>query len=317
MVDADSFKLDKVDSQLPCLASDIIVIPASMLGECLTVISRWKAQDKIVLVDLYDLPPDFNQFLTTENHVDQVIKPSWIKSKTSTLDYFRWGLRIVDGIVIHSKPYFDIFSRYTNVFYIPEYLDLDLLSNITPIPHEKIILGWEQDTDNLIQQSTAGMLNALERVFEIRSNIAIHVWDENDHTVEKMIGLRNFEKKKFHIPGGLENHPLAYVDIGLIPVGQASDDCHNWEKALKFMAAKIPWVATDHPTLLEMRPYGWLVQNTETVWERVILDMVDHLTSYQADAAQEAYLFALSQGIEENIERILSTYTLIQHTIKR
>ena len=64
----------------------------------------------------------------------------------------------------------------------------------------------------------------------------------------------------------------------------------------------------ESPTHQDLRSYGWLIHNTPSAWERMLLDMVDHLEDYRAEAGKEAYLYGLSQGIEENVQTILGTY---------
>jgi hypothetical protein len=74
------------------------------------------------------------------------------------------------------------------------------------------------------------------------------------------------------------------------------------------MIMKIPWVASEGPAYTNIRQYGWLVKNTSNAWERVLLDIVDHLDAYKSEVARDAYLFVISQGIDENIENVINTY---------
>jgi hypothetical protein len=70
-------------------------------------------------------------------------------------------------------------------------------------------------------------------------------------------------------------------------------------------------VASDSPAYDELRPYGWLVKNTPGAWERLLLDMVDHIEDYKAEAATGPYLFGISQAIDANVDKILATYAAI------
>jgi hypothetical protein len=314
-LDASGFIQDTDPARSICMAADIIVIPAVVLGESLSVISRWKARDKIMLVDLYDLPANALEYLQTENSGTRANKPSWIKSDTSPLDFFHWGLRIVDGVIVHSRNHVDLIRAYSKVFFIPEFVDLDMLLNITPIAQGKIVIGLQKERECDQEMRSTGLIEALGRVCELRPNVAVHIWDETLTPVRPIPSLRYLNLRDNHLPDYAEAHPLAFVNIGLTLLCTHSDELRGWKKILDYMAVKIPWAATDHPALRELRPYGWLVQNTATVWERVILDMVDHLNAYQEEASQEAFLYAISQGIEENVDKILSTYSMIKHTI--
>jgi hypothetical protein len=78
------------------------------------------------------------------------------------------------------------------------------------------------------------------------------------------------------------------------------------------MSMKIPWVASHGPAYYELRPYGWIIENNASTWERVLLDVIDHLPAYHEEACGDPYLFAISQGIDENIETVLSAFTDLQ-----
>jgi hypothetical protein len=70
-------------------------------------------------------------------------------------------------------------------------------------------------------------------------------------------------------------------------------------------------VASDGPAYQDLYPYGWLVQNFANAWERVLLDMIDNLDCYREEAARAAYLYGISQSIDENIENIISIFSSV------
>jgi hypothetical protein len=77
------------------------------------------------------------------------------------------------------------------------------------------------------------------------------------------------------------------------------------------MVMKIPWIASEGPAYHSLRPYGWLVNNTASSWERILLDMVDHLEDHRQEMLTEPYLYAISQSVDENIEKVMSIYSTI------
>ena len=79
------------------------------------------------------------------------------------------------------------------------------------------------------------------------------------------------------------------------------------------MVMKIPWVASESSAYQELKSYGWLVKNDPEVWERLLIDMVDHMSDYKNEAAGEPYLFGIGQSIDENINRVISLYENIYH----
>ncbi len=77
------------------------------------------------------------------------------------------------------------------------------------------------------------------------------------------------------------------------------------------MVMKIPWVASEGSAYQELKRFGWLVKNTPEAWERIFLDMVDHITDYKREAAGEPYLFGIGQNIDENVNQVISIYEKI------
>ena len=71
---------------------------------------------------------------------------------------------------------------------------------------------------------------------------------------------------------------------------------------------KVPWVASAGPAYGDLRPYGWLVENKAAAWERVLLDMVDHIDDYKAQAGRDPYLHALSMGIDDHVDEMVQLF---------
>jgi hypothetical protein len=77
------------------------------------------------------------------------------------------------------------------------------------------------------------------------------------------------------------------------------------------MVSKIPWIASDLVPLRPLSLYGKLVQNSSSNWEAAILNALDQLGVYKKKAAGEPFLFALSQDVNGNIDKVLKLYTAI------
>ena len=107
---------------------------------------------------------------------------------------------------------------------------------------------------------------------------------------------------------------LPSLDIGVIPKICEYDQRTGREDILEFMAMKIPWVASSGICSRELGQYGWLVQNKPGAWERILDDMICNLETYRNESA-EGYLFALAQGLDENIDKFLSIANLIQSDV--
>jgi hypothetical protein len=205
------------------------------------------------------------------------------------------------------------FQEVTHAIVVPDYIELNQYLNITPVAHKGIILGWKLSGSEFGVIRKSGILEALEKVYRARPQVRVGIWETRPGLaeglglpVEMLFTQSNLSLQEWP-------RPLAYVDIGLSPVLSPRDERRGWTDLLEYMVMRIPWLASQNPAYVDLRSYGWLVQNDPGAWERVLLDMIDHLPVYQEEAMGEPYLFGISQGIEENIDRILSTFGAILH----
>jgi hypothetical protein len=293
--------------QLICSAADVIVIQAKPDADIIAMTQRWRARDKVVVIDLELAICDQDGVSTRPLYNFLLNIP----------EQFGWGLRLVDALTLPSGQFKSDFDSFTRAYVIPEYIELDQYTDIAPAQHQGIILGYKGTSfdENCVQNS--GVLEAVARVCLARPEVRVACW-----------GTARGVFKDFGIPvvedfdGG--HHlidkwpwPLAYVDIGLAPLSGPIDARQGWSVPLEFMAMRIPWIGTFAPAYYELQPYGRLVDNTGVAWERGLLEVIDHLPFYHEEVQSEPYLFALSQGLDENIETILSTFTEIMDSCKQ
>jgi hypothetical protein len=98
-----------------------------------------------------------------------------IKDRTDPLPLtqFKWGLRMVDGATVPSPLLVDDWRSYTDIHYVPNYIDLEKYLNITPQPHEGVILGWGGSNTHSGTFQSSGLAEALRRVCLRRSTLRI------------------------------------------------------------------------------------------------------------------------------------------------
>lgn len=315
LLDIQSFANNTPEAQSVCSGSDLIVIQRNLFGPVLPAIQRWKARDKVVIADFddaYDLiPPQVKNYefwmdgLIPHEKPDQTIE--WVHINPPPITQFKWGLRLAHAATVPSNVLVEDWCSYTNMINIPNYIELERYSSITPQPHSGIIIGWGGSLSHLQSFQNSGLVAALNRVCRARPRVKVLIC--GDRRVYDQLSLPP-SQMIFQPWVSADDWPkvLANFDIGLAPLFGPYDDRRSWIKVLEYMVMKIPWIATDSPAYRQLRSYGWLVQNTESSWERVLLDMIDHLQEHQAEAKGEPFLFALSQNIDENVETILSTY---------
>jgi glycosyltransferase involved in cell wall biosynthesis len=302
-------------AQETCACSDVIVVQRNLFGAVLSSIQHWKARDKTVIADFddaYDMLPANNS--SYPFWIEGVaIRPGEIVEKMDPppLTQFKWGLRLVHGATVPSQRLADDWRNYTDIQYLPNYIDLEKYSNNRYQEHDGIILGWGGSASHLQSFSESGIIMALQQVCRARRQVKVMICG-NDQRIYKQLPLPEDQIiLQPWVPYAEWPRILSMFDIGLAPLHGAYDERRSWVKILEYMVMKIPWVASQGPAYHDLRSYGWLVNNNSSAWERVLLDMIDHLSDYKQEASFEPYLFGISQSIDENIDKIISAYVSI------
>ncbi len=305
-------------AQSACERADVIVIERNLIGPVLIAIQHWKARGKTVIADFddaYNLMPPTN---VAHRFWGQGMarRPDGQEEKIdpSTLTQSYWGQRLVHAATVPSKRLADDWRAYADMHYVPNYIDRDHYQNVTREPQDGIIIGWGGSLSHLQSFTGSSVLAALKRVCRARPQVKVMICS-NDRRIFDQLPLPPDQKiLRPWVPYAEWPRRLAEFDIGLAPLHGQYDERRSWIKALEYLVMKIPWVASDGPAYHELRPYGWLVKNIPSAWERVLLDIVDHLADYKAEAAREPYLFGINQAIDVNVDKILSTYATISET---
>jgi hypothetical protein len=202
----------------------------------------------------------------------------------------------------------------TNTRYLPAYIDLDTYGSLGIQPHPGIVIGLAGKLPLASELETHGVLDVLERLCRRREDIRLMVTGcATCGGIENGFPLLTpllYDRLWNPFPGTTRAHRLAQVDIGLL--FGPNRPSHAARDILELMAMKIPWVSIESPDLSDWRYFGWLVEPNPRMWDWILNDIVDQLPAYQKEAGGDPYLFALSRGISENIEKIVSVYASIQ-----
>jgi len=319
VVSITDFAENLAPAQAMCAQADIIVVQRNLIGPVLSAIQHWQARDKVVIADFddaYDLIPSnhpsylyWGQGLRIQPQKDG--RAAWVKIDPPPMVQFKWGLRLVHAATVPSKRLAGDWQAYAEMHHLPNFIDLEKYQNITAVTHEGLIIGWGGSTSHLQSFNGSGIMTALKRICRARRQVKVMVCGK-DRRIFEQLPLPP-EQKIYHpwVPYPEWPQVLAKFDIGLAPLHGPYDERRSWIKVLEYMVMKIPWVASEGPAYNELRPYGWLVKNTASAWERVLMDMVDHLDDYRAEAAREPYLFGLGQSVDENIDKVIATYAAL------
>lgn len=319
LLDIVAFAQNTPSAQQLCTWADVIVIQRNLFGPVLNAIQRWKARDKIVIADFddaYDLMPpgakNFEFWVHGRRAVnDQAQKTAYEVIDPSPLTQFRWGLRLVHAATMPSLQLVEDWKALSNAFYLPNYIETENYLETVPRPHEGLVIGWGGSLTHLQSFTESGLLPALRNLCRARPQVRVQICGD-----ERVFALLDIPaaQKQFQPWVSYAQWPqqLATFDIGIAPLCGPYDQRRSWIKVMEYMLMKIPWIASDGPAYRSLRSYGWLVQNKAAAWERILFDMVDHLTGHKAEAAQDPFLFSLSQSVDQNVEKIVALYQTIR-----
>jgi hypothetical protein len=319
LLDLDSFIQNTPEAQQRCGGSDLLVIHRYLYGPVLQSIEYWKARDKKIIVD-------FDQainYLTS----DVPCHSFWMRKKpfeddcngetfwgmpadSTPLEQFKCGLGLTDAAIVSSTRLLIDWLPFTEVYEVPDYLNTDQYRALKQVHENEIWIGMA-DTTRFDSIKNSGLLNALEKVCRSRPQVKL-ILSGSQCEAGRSLNIPNSQVVTYH-PNSFEQwaYMLLKLDIGLVPIHGDYDLRLGRINLLEFMISKTPWIASDQPCFRELSRYGKLVQNVSSAWEVVILKMVDNIDIIQKRAAGEPFLFALSQDVNENIDKVLRLYTHI------
>ncbi|MEI6290757.1 MAG: hypothetical protein WCP19_10015 [Chloroflexota bacterium] len=319
LLDLNSFIRNTPEAQSICAGSDILVIHRYLYGPVLRAIQYWKARDKKVVVDfdlaINFLDPDYPgySFWMEGMPLDdsqggspkaqQLIDPL-------PIEQFKWGLGLVDAATVPTARLADDWATYTNVVEIPDFLNSDHYPALIKSHEKEFWIGLPNSVSHGSLEKS-GLLFALENICKNNPKVILVIndllflqserWNISQNQI-KNYASNSFEEWTNTLPG---------LDLGLFPIYGDYDLRSSQIPILEYMISKVPWAASDMISNRQAGTYGTVVKNNSTEWETVITEIINHPEQYQKKAGTEPFLFALSNDVHENIDKVMKLYTTI------
>lgn len=311
LLNINAFARNTLAAQKICAASDLIVIYRYLYDGILTSLQYWKARDKKIIVDfdqaINDLPksaPEYSFWfegtpLAGCGGEGKIINPA-------PLEQFKWGLGMVHAATVPSVRLADDWSHCVNVSVIPDYINIYQYPVLHPTHEDEVWVGLGHDAQSESFHKS-GLGSALEKVCQERSQVRLVLPDYGFDLKINPKQLTGYAPRFFEEWAGI----LLKLDIGLIPMRGSFDQRLGSGSLLEFMVAKVPWIASEPSMFYEFSQYGQFVSNSAADWETAILHTVDQIDTCQKKAAREAFLFAISQDVSVNIDKVIKVYASI------
>lgn len=161
-----------------------------------------------------------------------------------------------------------------------------------------IVLGWGGSISHVDSWLYSGVVEALDRLFEKHANVRLKFCG-GESRLDYI--LNRWGDKVVRQQGVLaQDWPVVVTsfDIGLAPLDTrplepqwsetalvaAYDERRSWLKAIEYLGAGVPWVASDSHTYRDLAKWGTLVKNTPEAWFTTLDEKVTHIKQQKAQA---------------------------------
>jgi len=319
LLDLDSFIQNTLEARQLCDGSDLLVVHRYLYGPVLHAIEYWKARDQKVIVDfdqaidcLTPEIPGYSFWLKGKpfepGPMGQLCSGN--QTNSTPLEQFKWGLGLIDAAIVSSTRLVIDWSSFTEVYEVPDYLNTDQYP-ASRQPHENEIWVGVANNTRIASMKNTGLLSALENVCRNRPQVKLVLCD-SEYEAGRLMNIPSSQVVVY--PSNIFEQwadILLKLDIGLVPLHGDYDLRRGRINLLEFMISKTPWIASNQPCFRELSRYGKLVQNSVSDWESALMKAVDNIDIMQKRATGEPFLFALSQDVNENIDKVLKLYTHI------
>ena len=319
LLDLNSFIHNTPEAQTVCSCSDLIVIHRYLYGPVLRAVQFWKARDKKVVVDfdqaLNYLEPGIQGYsfwmegVPLGGSVRTITDPA-VLIDPIPFEQFKWGLGLVDAAIVSSSRLADDWSRYTNVIEIPDYINIDQYPALPRDSEDSFRVGLCSST-KYTRLNNSGLIMAMEEICRKNSFIKLILCDFESIEIDRL----NIPEEQItsYSANSVEEWSsiLPNLDIGIFSVSGDYDLRCSSLTLLELMVSKVPWIASDLAIFRPLSAYGTLVQNSSEDWEAALINAIDRIDYYRKKAAGDPFLFALSQDINGNIDKVLKLYSTI------
>ncbi len=297
--------------------ADIIIVQRNLImPEVWHAIEYWRGLHKAVAADLDDGYPT----LPWSNPAHEF----WIRNKQklaiTPIEALTKGLRCCDALISPSRMILEDWADVVPGLYLPNYATSEWYANSKEInaarDPNKIVIGWGGSVSHYDSWWFSGIREALESIVKRRPNVYVKICGNDPRLFEQLDipddrKIRQTGVKAEEWPG-----IIATFDIGVAPLdmreGRASyDNRRSYLKAIEYMLAGVPWIASKSEVYAEMAEYGIVVDNTAKAWENAFLRIIDDMPKAQRRAERnretgQAWTLEKSTGkLIECYERIL------------
>jgi len=319
LMDIPAFVSDTEECQRVCSEADLIIIHQFGIGTVLKTALSWKTLKKKIVLDI-----DVALNLIDE---DMDLYPLWIKGEVppgfagcpsdslcvdpTPLQQLKWATSHFDAITVSSERLAGDWERFGKVFLVPDFIDTDQYLPLKTHPDGEIWFGMGGGPLSGKTFENSGLLQAVEEVCQQKPNTRLFIGNLPSPLIEKLRVPPEQRIIYSWMPPEDWRGCISNLDLGLAPSLTQYDFRESRKPVLEYLSLKIPWVASDHLPFRDIKQYGMVVENSYIAWKNGILQSINCLEERTTFASGNPYLYAISQDIDENINKIIDSYEMI------
>ena len=252
----------------------------------------WRGLGKTVVADL----DDAYQMMPVSNPAYWF----WVENRGGLshdpVDGLREGLKHVDALLSPSK----LILKDWDVpgLWLPNFAEGRWYADLPKRDNgDKIIIGYGCSVSHYDSWWGTGIREAVQRISEKYPQV---VWrlHGNDQRIHEQLPAESKEQVK-GVPPQEWPKQVSQFDIGVAPLEGEYDQRRSWLKAVEYILAGVPWVATKGYPYEELAEHGTLVDNDADSWFNALSDVIENLGEYQERATA---IKCSNLTIEDNID---------------
>lgn len=276
-------------------AADVIVVQRNLLSKDVwEACDYWRGVGKLVVGDLDD---DYPHLLPQNPAYNFWIKDKLdLKGRTgyTPIEALTEGFRHLDALVSPNRHILDDWAEIVPGYWLPNYARWEWWKKIRqkPVPafEDKIVIGWGGSVSHFDGWWFSGLREAIPAITDAYPTVWWKICGSDQRIkdlFDKLAPDRWIDQAG--VPPDKWPLQVASFDIGLAPLcgpdseqGQRYDSRRSWLKAIEYILAGAPWIASDGGVYEELDGKGGVViENTAAAWIKAITIMINELPEHK------------------------------------
>jgi glycosyltransferase involved in cell wall biosynthesis len=274
-------------------SADVVIVQRNLISAAIwEACDYWRGVGKLVVADLDDDYPH----LLPQNPAYKfwILDIAELEKETGRkpIDALREGFRHVDALVSPNELILQDWGDVVPGYWLPNYAQGDWYKGIKqkPLDESNIVIGWGGSVSHWDGWWFSGLREAVPIVNERYPQVTWKICG-GDRRIKRLfdeIAPGRWINQE-GVPPQEWPKQVAGFDVGVAPLcgpgspqGERYDLRRSWLKAVEYLLAGVPWVASEGVVYEKLDSKGgFLVENTPEAWIAGLSEILDNLEQYK------------------------------------